>query len=78
MLERSVASSDRLFMTHALTYILERTVICLDIWPFAQALMNYSFASSFPTQRCSRRDNGYDFVSKEMTKTFISLTFGVV
>lgn len=38
MLERSVASSDWLSMTHALIiYTLKRTVFCLDIWPFAQA-----------------------------------------
>jgi hypothetical protein len=49
MLERSVASSDRLSTTHALTYFLERTVICLDIWSVAQALLNFVISFSRPS-----------------------------
>ncbi len=28
-------------MTHALNYFLERTVICLNVWSVAQALLNF-------------------------------------
>lgn len=45
-------------MAHALKFLLERTVICLDIWSFAQALLNFEPVGLSPVSSGSEKPKG--------------------